>query len=488
MVKVRSVHPSTVLGLYEVIIPSDFRDHGMPAVPKIPWGAFQGEVAVEVEPNPAKAGQGQATAYTGSWLASGTAKFRAAQAAGVVPELARSWSVERFLRGLRYDLFPAPATTGPSPTLDVGGGEPAPARWVSPQWLAEFASLAQVLGGFELTPSPAEPPASAKIRVARVRELVGWILPAWATALAGAETLDQSGLHSVFQSLDWEIQGSFSQEALAAAPMSVPGSSDPATDPRAQFFRARRFPGFSPAPPSKQRSAGAGVAPPAAGGFGLFGATPGAAAAAAAEAAAAAARVAAAAAATRSQTRDPRLGAAQFAASVSPGGGFFGHVPPPAQFQPPPPGPNPRPWAGSTLPTLQPCRRRSRRCRHCRRSSRRRRRHGRACRQACRRPARAAATRVAGGGCTQHCPSMALPCRVGTAYSRVTRGGCTPALATTPAPPCQAQPYLTFKATTMDSLAGTRRPGLRLRQTRKGLARARRPQGRRLTTTPALSM
>ena len=65
-----------------------------------------------------------------------------------------------------------------------------------------------------------------------MRELLGWILPAWAVALVGAETLEQSDLHSIFQSLDWEVKGSFSQQAMAAAPMSVPGSSDPATDPR----------------------------------------------------------------------------------------------------------------------------------------------------------------------------------------------------------------------------------------------------------------
>ena len=488
MVKVRSVHPSTVLGMYEVIILSDFRDHGMPAVPKIPWGAFQGEVAVEVEPNPAKAGQGQATAYTGSWLASGSAKFWAAQAAGVVPELARSWSVERFLRGLRYDLFPAPATTGPSPTLDVGGGEPAPARWVSPQWLAEFASLAQVLGGFELTPSPAEPPASAKIRVARVRELVGWILPAWATALAGAETLDQSGLHSIFQSLDWEIQGSFSQEALAAAPMSVPGSSDPATDPRAQFFRARRFPGFSPAPPRRQSSAGAEVAPPAAGGFGLFGATPGAAAAAAAEAAAAAARVAAAAATTRSQLRDPRLGAAQPAAGVSPGGGLFGHVPPPAQFQPPPYA-QPSPLGGlnladpsavqAAIQALQAL-------------------------QAQQPPSTPARLGVP-PGLPPSCTGGSYPGCGGGMYTALPfhgaampRGhgifpGHTGGLHTSPGdhtrPPLSSPAIPFFHGyNQMDSQAGTRRPGRRLRRTRKGLARARRPQGRRLTISPALSM
>jgi hypothetical protein len=152
MVQVRSVHPSTVLGLYEVIYPSDFRDRGMPAVPTIPWGTFQGEVAVEVEPNPAKAGQGQAAARAGTWLAPGTAKFRAARATGVGPEPARSWSVERFLRGLRHDPFPTPATTGHSPAaLEVGGGEPAAARWVSSEWLAGIEVLAQLthagLGG-----------------------------------------------------------------------------------------------------------------------------------------------------------------------------------------------------------------------------------------------------------------------------------------------------------------------------------------------------
>jgi hypothetical protein len=143
MVQVRSVHPSTVLGMYEVVSPTDFRDHGTSVAPKIPWGAFQGEVAVEVEPHPAKAGQGQATAYTGSWLAKGTAKFRTAQAAGAAVEPARSWSVEQLLRGLRHDLFPTSATAGSSTAaLEAGGGEPAPARWISPQWLARFECLA----------------------------------------------------------------------------------------------------------------------------------------------------------------------------------------------------------------------------------------------------------------------------------------------------------------------------------------------------------
>ena len=76
MVKVRSAHPSTVLGLYEVIFPSDFRDYGMPAAPKIPWGAFQGEVAVEVEPNPAKAGQGQVKGKLLHTLAAGWPRAR----------------------------------------------------------------------------------------------------------------------------------------------------------------------------------------------------------------------------------------------------------------------------------------------------------------------------------------------------------------------------------------------------------------------------
>ena len=347
MVQVRSVHPSTVLGSYEVIYPSDFRDHGMPAVPKIPWGTFQGEVAVEVEPNPAKAGQGQATAYTGTWLAAGTAKFRAARAAGVGPEPVRSWSVERFLRGLRYDLFPA--ATEPSPAaLEVGGGEPAPARWVSPEWLARFEGLAQVLGGFELAPASAGPPASVKISVARVRELLGWILPAWAEALAGAEMLELSELHSVFQSLDWEVKGSFSTQALATAPMSVPGSCDPATDPRARFFREHRFPGFSPAPHSRRRSGAAQLDPPAAGGMGLFGASPGAATAATAEAAAAAAVGAAVAATAGSRSRDPRLRTTHLGAGLGLGDNLSNPLPPAAQILPAPPA-QPSPLSGLDL-------------------------------------------------------------------------------------------------------------------------------------------
>ena len=57
-----------------------------------------------------------------------------------------------------------------------------------------------------------------------MQELLGWILPAWAAALDRAETLEQSVLHSVFQSLDWEVRGSCSREALAADGLSVPGS------------------------------------------------------------------------------------------------------------------------------------------------------------------------------------------------------------------------------------------------------------------------